>query len=72
MFLKWQQRHQPTGSIIVSDSESEEEAKEANDQENLAGEATPRSSNKRLRSLFKTRVDAQVADKVVSTTSEHA
>jgi hypothetical protein len=29
-----------------------------------AGEAAPRSSNKRLRSLFKTRVDAQVADKV--------
>jgi hypothetical protein len=64
VFLKWQQRHQPTGSIIVSDSESEEEAKEANDQENLAGEATPRSSNKRLRSLFKIRADAQVADKV--------
>ena len=30
---------------IVSDSESEEEAKEANDLANLAGEATPRSSD---------------------------
>ncbi len=37
--------------LIVSDSESEEEAKEANDPENLAGEATPKRSNKRLRSL---------------------
>jgi hypothetical protein len=43
---------------------NEEEAKEANDLANLAGEATPRSSNKRLRSLFKIRADAQVADKV--------
>jgi hypothetical protein len=35
----------PAHWLIVSDSESEEEAKEANDLANLAGEATPRSSN---------------------------
>ena len=63
MFLKWQQRHQPTGSIIVSDSESEEEAKEANEPENWVGEVAPTSISKRLRSLFKRRVDAQDADK---------
>jgi hypothetical protein len=54
----------PAHWLIVSDSESEEEAKEPNDLANVAGEATPRSSNKRLRSLFKMRVDAQVADRV--------
>ena len=53
----------PAHWLIVSDSESEEEAKEANDPENWAGEAAPRSISKRLRSLFKHRVDAQDADK---------
>ena len=53
----------PAHWLIVSDSESEEEAKEANDPENWAGEAAPRSISKRLRSLFKHRVEAQDADK---------
>ncbi len=63
MFLKWQQRHQPTGSWPVADSKSEEEAKEANEPKNWVGEVAPSSISKRLRSLFKRRVDAQDADK---------
>ena len=53
----------PPHGLIVSDSESEEEATEANDPENWVGEAAPGSISKRLRSLFKQRVEAQDADK---------
>jgi hypothetical protein len=53
----------PAHWLIVSDSESEEEAKEANEPENWVGEVAPSSISKRLRSLFKRRVDAQDADK---------
>ena len=63
MFLKWQQRHHAAHWLIVSDSESEEEAKEANEPENWVEEVAPSSIPKRLRSLFKCRVDAQDADK---------
>ncbi len=46
----------PAHWLIVPDSEADEEEKEAKDLANLAGEANPQSSNKRLRSLFKIRV----------------
>ncbi len=49
---------------IVPESESEEEEKEAEDLANWAGEATPRSSSKKLNSLFKIRVEAQRAGRV--------
>jgi hypothetical protein len=51
-------------SKVHSESEEDSEAKEANEPENWVGEVAPSSISKRLRSLFKTRVDAQVADKV--------
>jgi hypothetical protein len=53
----------PAHFRVASDSESEDEAKEASDPENWAGVAAPGSYSKRLRSLFKHRVEAQDADK---------
>ena len=54
-------------SKVHSESEEDSEAKEANEPENWVGEVAPSSISKRLRSLFKRRVDAQDADK-----EEHA